>query len=354
MLQVTALCLYPELLNDNKFPEDAKEKARRILQACGGHSAGAYSASQGIEVIRQDVAKYIEKRDGGITANPDNIYLSTGASDSIMTMLKLLVSGQGKSRTGVLIPIPQYPLYSAALAELDAEQVNYYLDEENCWALDIKELRRSLEEARKYCKPKVLCIINPGNPTGQVQSRKCIEDVIRFAAEENLFLLADEVYQDNVYADGCAFHSFKKVLFEMGPKFSETVELASFHSTSKGFMGECGFRGGYMEVINMDPDVKQQLTKLVSVRLCPPVPGQALLDVIVNPPQSGEPSYKQFVAEKQAVLDNLAEKAHLTAEILNQTPGISCNPVQGAMYSFPRIHIPEKAINLAKVKWGLP
>ncbi|KAG8430135.1 hypothetical protein GDO86_018410, partial [Hymenochirus boettgeri] len=162
---VTALCLYPELLNDNKFPEDAKEKARRILQACGGHSAGAYSASQGIEVIRQDVAKYIEKRDGGITANPDNIYLSTGASDSIMTMLKLLVSGQGKSRTGVLIPIPQYPLYSAALAELDAEQVNYYLDEENCWALDIKELRRSLEEARKYCKPKVLCIINPGNPT---------------------------------------------------------------------------------------------------------------------------------------------------------------------------------------------
>uniref|UniRef100_A0A8C5QE71 Alanine aminotransferase 1 n=1 Tax=Leptobrachium leishanense TaxID=445787 RepID=A0A8C5QE71_9ANUR len=352
--QVSALCAYPELLNDNKFPEDAKQKAVRVLQACGGQSIGSYSASQGIEIIRQDVAKYIEKRDGGIPSSADDIYLSTGASDSIVTMLKLLVAGEGACRTGVLIPIPQYPLYSAALAELRAVQVNYFLDEENCWALDIKELRRSLEEARKHCNPKVLCIINPGNPTGQVQSRKCIEDVIRFAAEEKLFLMADEVYQDNVYAKGCAFHSFKKVLFEMGPKYSDVVELASFHSTSKGFMGECGFRGGYMEVVNMDLAVKAQLTKLVSVRLCPPVTGQVVLDVVVNPPQPGDPSYKQFVAEKQVVLGDLAEKARLTEEILNQAPGIRCNPVQGAMYSFPRIHIPERAVRLAKEEGQAP
>ncbi|XP_078542679.1 alanine aminotransferase 2 isoform X3 [Lissotriton helveticus] len=352
--QVTALCLYPELLNDNKFPEDAKQKARRILEACGGHSIGAYTDSKGIELIRNDVAKYIERRDGGIPSNPDDIYLSTGASDSIVTMLKLLVAGQGKSKTGVLIPIPQYPLYSAALAELDAVQVNYYLDEENCWALNIAELRKALNEARKHCDPKVLCIINPGNPTGQVQSRKCIEDVIRFAAEENLFLMADEVYQDNVYAQGCAFHSFKKVLFEMGPKYSNSLELASFHSISKGFMGECGFRGGYMEVINMDPEVKQQLTKLVSVRLCPPAIGQALLDVIMNPPQPGDPSYEQFVAERKTVLSNLAEKASLTEEILNKAPGIRCNPVQGAMYSFPKIEIPEKAVKLAEAQGQAP
>lgn len=82
-------------------------------------------------------------------------------------MLKLLVSGQGSSRTGVMISIPQYPLYSAALAELAAVQVNYYLDEESCWGLDIQELRRALEEARRRCTPRVLCIINPGNPTGK-------------------------------------------------------------------------------------------------------------------------------------------------------------------------------------------
>ncbi|XP_068200116.1 alanine aminotransferase 2-like [Antennarius striatus] len=352
--QVMALCCYPDLLEDNKFPEDAKNRAKRILDACGGQSIGAYSASQGIECIRQDVARYIEKRDGGISSNPDNIYLSTGASDAIVTILKLLVSGEGRNRTGVMISIPQYPLYSAALAELAAVQINYYLDEDNCWSLDIKELRRALSEARKHCNPRVLCIINPGNPTGQVQNRQCIEDVIRFAKEEHLFLMADEVYQDNVYAEGCKFHSFKKVLFEMGPEYSDVVELASFHSTSKCYMGECGFRGGYMEVINMDPEVKVQLTKLVSVRLCSPVSGQALLDLVVNPPQPDEPSYTTFMKERTAVLSNLAEKAKLTEQIFNTVPGITCNPVQGAMYTFPRIALPQKAIDKAKEEGQAP
>lgn len=81
-------------------------------------------------------------------------------------MLKLLVSGEGMSRTGVMISIPQYPLYSAALAELGAVQISYYLDEDNCWSLDINELRRALQEAKKHCSPRALCIINPGNPTG--------------------------------------------------------------------------------------------------------------------------------------------------------------------------------------------
>lgn len=84
----------------------------------------------------------------------------------LQTILKILVSGGGKSRTGVMIPIPQYPLYSAVISELDAIQVNYYLDEENCWALNVNELRRAVQEAKDHCDPKVLCIINPGNPTG--------------------------------------------------------------------------------------------------------------------------------------------------------------------------------------------
>ncbi|CAK6974672.1 alanine aminotransferase 2-like isoform X1 [Scomber scombrus] len=352
--QVLALCSYPELLNDNTFPEDAKSRARCILQSCGGNSMGSYSASQGIPSVRQDVARYVERRDGGVPCDPDNIYLTTGASDGIVTMLKLLVCGEDETRTGVMISIPQYPLYSAALAELGAVQINYYLNEEKCWSLDISELQRALDEARRHCNPRALCIINPGNPTGQVQSRQCIEDVIRFAAKERLFLMADEVYQDNVYADGCQFHSFKKVLYEMGPEYSNTVELASFHSTSKCYMGECGFRGGYMEIINMDEEVKAQLTKLVSVRLCPPVPGQALMDLVVNPPQPGEPSYNNFIKERTATLSVLAEKATLTEQILNTVPGISCNPVQGAMYSFPSITIPEKAIKEATEKGQQP
>ncbi|XP_032923879.1 alanine aminotransferase 2-like [Catharus ustulatus] len=351
--QVTALCLCPELMKDESIPSDAKERAQRLLSACGGHSVGAYSASPGVQMVRENVARYIERRDG-VPATADDIFLSTGASDAIVNILKLLVSGEGSQRTGVLIPIPQYPLYSAALAELEAVQVNYYLAEERCWALDVAELRRALAEGRQRCCPRVLCIINPGNPTGQVQSRECIEDVIKFAYEERLFLMADEVYQDNIYAEGSAFHSFKKVLMEMGPPYSAEVELASFHSISKGFMGECGLRGGYVEVVNMNPEVKAQLAKLVSVRLCPPVLGQLILDTVMDPPKPGEPSYERFQAEKEAVLGALAEKARLTQEIFNQTPGIHCNPVQGAMYSFPRIELPPKALAAAKEKKQAP
>ncbi|KAM7071310.1 LOW QUALITY PROTEIN: alanine aminotransferase 1 [Acridotheres tristis] len=351
--QVTALCLCPELMKDASLPSDAKERARRLLEACGGQSVGSYSASPGVQMVRESVARYIERRDG-VPSKADDIFLSTGASDAIVNMLKLLVSGSGGSRTGVLIPIPQYPLYSAALAELDAVQLSYFLAEERCWALDVAELRRALAEGRKRCCPRVLCIINPGNPTGQVQSRECIEEVIKFAYEEKLFLMADEVYQDNVYAEGSAFHSFKKVLMELGPPYSEEVELASFHSISKGFMGECGLRGGYVEVVNLHPEVKAQLAKLVSVRLCPPVPGQLVMDVVMDPPRPGEPSYERFQAEKEAVLGALAQKAKLTQEIFNRTPGIHCNPVQGAMYAFPRIDIPERAQAAAKEQGQAP
>uniref|UniRef100_A0A8C9ANV7 Alanine aminotransferase 1 n=1 Tax=Prolemur simus TaxID=1328070 RepID=A0A8C9ANV7_PROSS len=336
--QVLALCVNPDLLSSPNFPDDAKKRAERILQVCGGHSLGAYSISSGIQLIREDVARYIERRDGGIPADPNNIFLSTGASDAIVTVLKLLVSGEGPTRTGVLIPIPQYPLYSAALAELDAVQVDYYLDEERIWALDVAELRRSVRQA--------LC---PGQPAPrQVQTRECIEAVIRFAFEERLFLLADEVYQDNVYAEGSQFHSFKKVLTEMGPPYAGQQELASFHSASKGYMGECGFRAGYVEVVNMDAAVQQQMVKLMSVRLCPPVPGQALLDLVVSPPAPSDPSFAQFQAEKQAVLAELAAKAKLTEQVFNEAPGIRCNPVQGAMYSFPRVQLPPRAVQRAQ------
>ena len=87
-----------------------------------------------------------------------------------------------------------------------------------------------------------------------------IRTILQFAYDHKLFVLADEVYQDNIYAEGCQFHSFRSVLMEAD--FKNELELASFHSTSKGYMGECGFRSGYMEVNNLDDEVKVQLTKV--------------------------------------------------------------------------------------------
>eukprot|EP00096_Caligus_rogercresseyi_P009820 TRINITY_DN3417_c0_g1_i1.p1 TRINITY_DN3417_c0_g1~~TRINITY_DN3417_c0_g1_i1.p1 ORF type:complete len:529 (-),score=164.11 TRINITY_DN3417_c0_g1_i1:129-1715(-) len=346
--QVLALVTYPELLDSPDFPEDAKKRAKLIRDGCRNGSVGSYSDSAGIEIIRRHVVDYIEKRDGGIKSDWTNVLLCAGASEGIRAIMKLITNPNGGSkRPGVMIPIPQYPLYSASLAEYNMTQVGYYLNEAKNWSLDIPELERSLSEARKTCDPRAIVIINPGNPTGQVLSRQNIEDVIKFAHSEKLFIFADEVYQDNVYAEGSAFHSFKKVLFEMGDPYDK-MEMASFMSCSKGYMGECGIRGGYTEIINFDPQVKAMLLKSMSAKLCPTVVGQACMDVVVNPPVPGEPSYEEFEAQKNKILSGLAEKAKFVADTFNSIEGFSCNVVQGAMYAFPQIHLPPKAVQKAE------
>jgi alanine transaminase len=126
------------------------------------------------------------------------------------------------------------------------------LEEDKNWALNVDELERSYQSSLDKCEPKAICIINPGNPTGQVLSLENMQAIIKWAYEKRLFILADEVYQDNVYIEGMKWHSFKKVAFQLGAPYSN-MEIASFYSTSKGWMGECGARGGYTEIINMDP-----------------------------------------------------------------------------------------------------
>jgi len=345
--QTIAACVHPDIIEFADFPKDVVERSKQFLSACRGESVGSYSASPGIEPIRRDVANYISERDG-VPANWEDVFMTTGASDGIRTVMKLaLPAFDSKLPVGVMIPLPQYPLYSASVAEFGAYQVSYYLNEDAGWSLEVDELRRAIKEARTKCDPKVLCVINPGNPTGQVLSRENIEEVIKFAKEEKLLLLADEVYQANIWGAGMKFHSFKKVMKELGPEY-ENMELASFHSMSKGWHGECGFRGGYMEIVNFDPYIKGQLTKMVSTKLCPPVLGQCAMAIVCNEPKPGDPSYKRFIQEKQATLDLLKKKAELVANTFNSIPGIKCNKVTGAMYAFPKIDLPPKAIQAAK------
>nr|CAH8873608.1 unnamed protein product [Trichobilharzia regenti] len=353
--QLTAVTTLPNLFDDKSIPEDAKSRAMAILSGCSGSSVGSYSHSLGLEVVRRNVAKYIYERDG-VESNWEDIFLSNGATEAVKVLMQMISSGaQGNARAGVMIPIPQYPLYSATNSEFNNYQINYYLDENDNWALSRTELERALAGAKKECMPRAIVIINPGNPTGQVLSRQCMEDIIKFAVEHELVLLADEVYQHNVYQpEKFPWTSFKKVLSEMGSNYADKLELASLMSCSKGYMGECGFRGGYCELINFDPDVKAQLFKALSARLCPPLLGQVAMEAVVNPPKPNEPSYALFVKERDAVLNALKEKAELTYNSLNSLPNMSCNPVQGAMYAFPRIHIPPAAIQEAKRKGQAP
>lgn len=163
----------------------------------------------GIDSIRTHISEFIEKRDK-YPSDMQNIFIADGASDAIKNILRLFTSNDDV-QSGVMIPIPQYPIYSAALAKMNLFQIDYYLDEGNNWNLSLTELKRAIKEARKFCNPRAIVIINPGNPTGQVLTRNNIEMVVKFAYEENLVILADEVYQMNVYDPKSIFFSFKKV-----------------------------------------------------------------------------------------------------------------------------------------------
>ncbi|HBB67883.1 MAG: aminotransferase class I/II [Elusimicrobia bacterium GWA2_56_46] len=345
--QTLSLAEYPGLLSrpgaEKLFPADVVRRAKMILEGTHG-GTGAYTQSAGLPFIRRAVADFINRRDG-IPVDADRIALTDGASKGVQAAFTMLTN---KETDGYMVPIPQYPLYSATIALYGAKQINYFLDEKNGWQLDERELAASIEAAlKKGVNPVAIAVINPGNPTGAVLSRKNIEMVIRFAKARGLAILADEVYQENVYGKGLKFHSFAKVMYEMG---EEDVTLFSFHSVSKGFLGECGHRGGYMEVRNMPDDVYAELIKLQSIGLCSNVPGQLVTYLMASPPEKGSESYALYAEERGGILKGLKEKAEILGRGLNGIEGMSVDIPGGAMYAFVKFELPHpKGAELAKM-----
>eukprot|EP00386_Alphamonas_edax_P007866 GDKI01026036.1.p1 GENE.GDKI01026036.1~~GDKI01026036.1.p1 ORF type:complete len:583 (+),score=156.18 GDKI01026036.1:92-1840(+) len=338
--QVLSCLCYPPLTDmaPNGYPRDVIDKAKRYLKSFP--HIGAYSHSKGVEVFREDCVRFFEKRDGCKT-DPENIILTDGASPAVHAVFELLIETH---RDGVLVPVPQYPLYSATINRLGGQPVGYFLNEEKGWDLDIDELKRACIKFRQQGgSVKALVIINPGNPTAQVMSRQKMEEVIRFCQSERLVLFADEVYQDNVYGD-IPFTSFRKVAHEL----RSPLELFSIHSSSKGLTGECGVRGGLILAHNIQEGVMEQLYKLFSVALCANTLGQAMIASILSPPQSDDPSYPLYHQERQGVYESLRRRAKMVYERLNDMEGVTCQPLNGSMYAFPRITLPPKAIVAAK------
>ncbi len=345
--QVLSLLEYPGLI-DNKdavkiFPSDVIERAKYIMQK-NPTGTGAYTQSSGVPFIREAIANFISERDG-IPADKDKIMLTDGASKGVQAALTLLLKN---SNDGVMIPIPQYPLYSATIALYGARQIGYFLDENHSWQLNEIELEKSYIKAKKEgINPVALAVINPGNPTGAVLSKDNMEMIVRFAKANNLVLLADEVYQENVYLDGMEFTSFAKVMHGMKEK---DVTLFSFHSVSKGFLGECGHRGGYFEVRNIPEDVYAQLVKLQSIGLCSNVDGQIVTYLMVAPPKKGEPSYDLYAKERSGILKELKNKAEILGKGLNSIDGMTCDIPQGAMYAFVKFELPHsKSVDVTKM-----
>lgn len=164
------------------YPKDAIERARWILSSMQptDPSTGAYSSSQGYPFVRKIVADFIAKRDG-YAACADDIFLTDGASPAVQKVLALLVKNE---TDGIMIPIPQYPLYSATIPLVGATQVDYYLKETDNWGLSKQELERSWQEAKsRGVSPKAVVVINPGNPTGQCLNEGNIKEIVAFCEE---------------------------------------------------------------------------------------------------------------------------------------------------------------------------
>ncbi|MFC1530622.1 aminotransferase class I/II-fold pyridoxal phosphate-dependent enzyme [Gemmatimonadota bacterium] len=304
---------------------------------------GAYTESRGPLFIREAVARFIDQRDGVsntdlVPADPDSIFLTEGASEGVRLILEMMITD---TTDGIMIPIPQYPIYSATIARCNGTQVNYYPDEDNDWSLNRAELEKAYKKAvKKGVNVRAIVVINPGNPTGAVMDTKSGRELISFARTHGLAIIADEVYQENLY--GAEWTSFAKLVGE------EDVTLFSLHSTSKGFYGECGHRGGYVEIRNAPEvegaraDFMDLFLKQASVRLCSNTVGQALMYAVVNPPEEGSEPWAKYTAEKESILNDLHEKAVMVRKSFADMAGVESFGRIGALYHFPRLNgLPE-------------
>jgi aspartate/methionine/tyrosine aminotransferase len=369
------------------FPLDVIARGYHFLKA---GNIGAYSHSKGALLFRQKIAQYIDRRDavsGAPKVNVEDIFITDGASPAVKTVLELLIRDE---KDVVLIPIPQYPLYSASIVRLGGTYVGYELTEDYTapedqrgWNLDVPALETLVQtEKAKGNNVRGIAVINPGNPTGNVLTEDVITAIVQFAERHDMVILADEVYQENVYnlnpsqtdSKPKEFVSFRTVLYKIG----SSAELFSFHSVSKGYYGECGLRGGYVQLDNIDEGINEQMYKLMSMTLCSNTVGQAMMASVTNPPDTADylsewaallnedaevhklaekggmtltaqpPSFALFEQEKSDVLKALQKKAVLTSEYLNSVPGISSMPIEGAMYAFPQVRLPQKYITHAR------
>lgn len=346
--EVLALCNHPHLLEqsgtNSLFSSGAIARAREILDLFPGRATGGYSHSQGTEGLRDIIAAGIAARDN-FPCNADDIFLTDGAAPPVHMMMHLLIRDQ---KDGILCPVPSHSLYTSAMLLQGATLVPYFLDESRGWEVSMSDLKKQLDSARSMgVFVRGLVVINPGNPTGHVLVEENQREIVDFCRNEDLVLLADEVYQENIYADEKGFHSFKKIARSMGYGEGD-ISLVSFHSISNGYYGECGRRGGYMEVTGFNSDVKKQVYKVVSLSSCSNISGQILMSLVMNPPQVGDESYASYHAERHGVLSSFARCAEAMVRSFNGLEGVTCSEAEGAVFVFPSVRLPKKAVAAAE------
>ncbi|WP_309067764.1 pyridoxal phosphate-dependent aminotransferase [Microbacterium sp.] len=276
-------------------------------------TAHGYSESRGILAARRAIVSRYEEIPGFPHVDPQNVYLGNGVSELItMTMQALLDQGDE-----VLIPAPDYPLWTAMTSLSGGTPVHYICDEQNGWNPDLEDIRAKITD-----RTKAIVIINPNNPTGAVYSREVLESIADIAREHSLLVLSDEIY-DRILYDGAQHIPMATV--------APDLLCLTFNGLSKTYR-VAGYRSGWMVITGPQEHAKgfiEGITLLASTRLCPNVPAQhAVLAAL-----TGVQTIDSLVAPQGRLL----EQRDVTWEKLNEIPGVSCVKPQGALYAFPRL-----------------
>ncbi|MFD2180149.1 pyridoxal phosphate-dependent aminotransferase [Veronia pacifica] len=271
-----------------------------------------YCDSKGIYSARKAVVQHYQKR-GMLDLDVEDVYIGNGVSELIvMAMQALLNTGDE-----LLVPAPDYPLWTAAVSLSGGTPVHYMCDEEADWYPDIDDIKNKITP-----NTKGIVLINPNNPTGAVYSRDFLIEVIELARTHKLIIFADEIY-DKILYDGAQHHSVAPL--------APDVFCVTFGGLSKSYR-VCGFRAGWMLLSGPKQLAKgyiDGLDMLSSMRLCANVPMQHAIQTALG----GYQSINELILPGGRLLEQ-RDKAY---ELINQIPGVSCVKPKGALYLFPKI-----------------
>ena len=276
-------------------------------------SSAAYSDSKGIFSARKAIMHYCqEKGIQGVTL--DDIYTGNGVSELIVLAMNALLNADDE----VLVPAPDYPLWTAAVSLSSGTPKHYLCDETKDWSPDIADIKAKITP-----KTKAIVVINPNNPTGALYGDDVLKEIIALAREHGLIIFADEIYDKTLF-DGEKHTSIGAL--------STDVVTVTFNGLSKNYRA-CGYRAGWMVVSGDKSGAKdyiEGLNMLSSMRLCANVPGQNAIQTALG----GYQSIDDFVAEG----GRLRRQRDLAWELVTKIPGVTCVKPKAALYLFPKLN----------------
>ena len=275
--------------------------------------AQGYSDSRGIFSARTAVVQYYQSR-GIQTIDVDDVYLGNGVSELITLSLQALLNNGEE----VLVPTPDYPLWTASVSLAGGTAVHYLCDESNSWWPDVEDL-----ESKITPQTRGIVLINPNNPTGAVYPRSVIQQIVELARRHDLIIFADEIYEKILYDDAVHVNAASVT--------GDDVLCLTFSGMSKAYR-IAGFRSGWMAISgpkHRAADYIEGINLLANMRLCANVPAQHAIQTALG----GYQSINDLILPG----GRLREQRDKAYELLNAIPGVSCELAKGALYLFPRL-----------------